>query len=206
MEAALLALGDAAIRAMVKKYEPEVFWKFGAPHSLARRLSRLLRGSLPAEAAAEMLTLRGADVVGATCHWLGVRLQRMPWARELRRRSFRELRALFYELRIDDSDVRVRSSRRFVAKILASASQDHSVKERLLRELGMSRRTSSVEPVGYIDECPDAVRSALDVGGVFSAPTSCAILTPRFEAALAAMGPGAMEAMVKKFMRSAGQG
>lgn len=204
LRAAGEALGWAPLRALAEAYLPEVVLDPRCPTArICQHLAAVLADVVPPDKAREMLSLDIVDLVGAVCHWLEFRLQRMPWVDALFQLSFRELRSLMSVL---DLETLLTSSKRpLVARILTSTSQDLKSQERLLRELtrstGRPLRVSS-DATGYLAECPEVVRGEVVLHAQLRAPAASehyAELVSRLQDALAELGYPALKELVKKY-------
>lgn len=163
-------MGARALVDMVTKYLPESASAYAPSDRMARRLAgrliRLLPSVVPLDAAPAMSRLGGAELVGAMCHWLGVRLLRMPWVEVLRQMPLQELREFArrsgVKLQVNKKTRPFLERRRIVASLASSASLDHRRWERLLRELTTDGAAAPpVASVGFLDECPRRVQLAV---------------------------------------------
>lgn len=160
-----------------------------------------------------MVELEGAHFVTALCYWLCVRLQRMPWVVPLRRMTFREVQRLVGELGVDVP--RTQTRQRLVASLVASASKNQTLKERLLRDLcvtGGRQLLAKASAGGFESECPEIVRlevTAFEMPGRMATSTPDAValdppsLRSAFEQALVQLGPLALEGMSTKYIPEA---
>mmetsp|Transcript_101017 Transcript_101017/g.283182 ORF Transcript_101017/g.283182 Transcript_101017/m.283182 type:complete len:203 (+) Transcript_101017:2-610(+) len=171
----LEALPGEAVKAMYQRFVPDACWPSGSPamalERLRFRLSREAVAMMPPQAVVELPSLGRAEAVGKLCHWLALRLLRMPWLHWLDTKSTEELRQVLQAVGVRRP---AKSSRRnLMAKILRAASADGAVLpcdhdvdvdilRRLLdREVPQSQRTVAVESVGYMNECPKIVQEAI---------------------------------------------
>lgn len=158
-----LALGDAALQRMATKYMPEVQDYAGERGATARRLTSLLLSIVSPEEARDILELDSADLVGALCHWLEVRLRQMPLIGTLRRMPHQKFHMLLLRVGLVPPMPRTKPS--MMATLLSSASQDDMVRDRLARELTALTHAAcgfNGTVVGYLGECPDGVRLAVE--------------------------------------------
>jgi len=149
-------------------------------------------------------------LLGASCHWLGVRLERMPWVQAMREMPLLELETLAASIGVNS---RVTGARHLVSKILMLASKDPVAKGKLVHELAATASASAFVEAKFgenLRECPEAVRRELDVRaharseedvssdvGVSIADAS---LHVRLAGALADVGGQAALAMVRKYV------
>lgn len=173
--AALAALPFRAMHAMYRRFVPEACRPCGKLAVVLRRMrSRLAREALaimPPEAMLELPSLGHAEVVGALCHWLELRVLRMPWVRQLGNVSTRDLRGILEAASARPCEKTHR--RLLLTKVLRPALADGAVSpcdrdldvaklRRVLdRVAPQSRRTVDPESIGYLEECPEIVRQAV---------------------------------------------
>lgn len=153
-EAALAALWLGAREAMAKKFVPEcrATCTLG---TLARRFEGLLLGLIPPHVVDEMSGSSDADLVRSLCHWLGVRLEQMPWVQALRRSP--ELRRLFASLGVPLPGLE--HKRALIASLLSSLSQDHALKVNIVRAANVS--DGGALPSSDLRRCPEGVELLL---------------------------------------------
>mmetsp|Transcript_106095 Transcript_106095/g.295442 ORF Transcript_106095/g.295442 Transcript_106095/m.295442 type:complete len:135 (-) Transcript_106095:73-477(-) len=126
---------------------------------------------MPPQAVMELPGLGHAEAIGKLCHWLALRLLRMPWLHWLDTKSTEELRQVLQAVGAK-SPAKPRR-RDFIAKILRAASTDGALQPRdqdvdvdllrrlLDREVPQNQTTVTVESVGYMKECPEIVQGAI---------------------------------------------
>jgi len=167
LTASLEALSPAAVRAMFRHFLPEAVVPSGTQaENVARMRRRLLKQvlhALPQFDAEKLLRLDWVNTVGEVCHWLAVRLSKMPWLGALHGKTAHDLRRILLEAGFQASDRT--SHRALTARILRAATNEGrdgtSVRRRgtlrRLLELELSdgrQRMPASRAVGYIDECP----------------------------------------------------
>mmetsp|Transcript_101016 Transcript_101016/g.283179 ORF Transcript_101016/g.283179 Transcript_101016/m.283179 type:complete len:202 (+) Transcript_101016:2-607(+) len=170
----LEALPGEAVKAMYQRFVPDACWPSGSPamalERLRFRLSREAVAMMPPQAVVELPSLGRAEAVGKLCHWLALRLLRMPWLHWLDTKSTEELRQVLQAVGAKIPAIPYRRDLA-MAKILRAASGtlrprdrdvDVDMLRRLLdREVPQSQRTVAVESVGYMNECPKIVQEAI---------------------------------------------
>jgi len=177
LSTALEALSPAALQAMFDYFVPDAHPIYGTKAERVARMGRRLATEalhgLPEAVAEKLLRLDRVETLGEMCHWLAVRLSKMPWVGFVRARPASELRPMLLEAGAQVSNRTCR--RHLMARILREAREgrhadlrkrgapDAGTLRRLLEQAvadGRQRAPASAA-VGYIDECPKKVREEL---------------------------------------------
>lgn len=151
LQGALVSLGFAPLRDMVLRFAPHVHHPRGSLHSMAADLLRLLPTAIPADDLPNMLILDGSNLIGRLCHWLALRLQRMPWVGVLQEMTFAQLCDVAATLGIRTPA----ENKRLLVSGILEAARHPMLRAMLLNRLGIIDIESlGVASVGYLSERP----------------------------------------------------
>eukprot|EP00429_Kryptoperidinium_foliaceum_P077915 CAMPEP_0176208820 /NCGR_PEP_ID=MMETSP0121_2-20121125/13320_1 /TAXON_ID=160619 /ORGANISM="Kryptoperidinium foliaceum, Strain CCMP 1326" /LENGTH=236 /DNA_ID=CAMNT_0017547823 /DNA_START=29 /DNA_END=739 /DNA_ORIENTATION=- len=173
VQSAVERMSPAAVKAMFEHFlldaHPPCGTRAAQIASMRRHLRKEVLLALPQVAVGKLLRLDRVETMGELCHWLAVRLLKMPWVDMLRRKKRKELRHMLLEAGTLQGNTT--QHRSLMARILRAmngrrirgqrdGAPDVGILRRLLdQELDDDRQHSPVSgAVGYIDECPEIVR------------------------------------------------
>jgi len=207
----LASMGYVSVNSMIEKYIPEaVSTSIVGFHGTVERLIEVVSDFIPSEVVGDLADRNSADLIGAVCHWLGVRLKQMPWVEKLRRVPRQDLFAMSNTLGIERRGVTLK--RAILARILAAAAMNSTLEGVISQLLGVSGGVpaiSSTRRVGYIDECPGPVKSDMAtrahpwqrIGSSSEAAPSRAheLLGERLQGVFATLGQDATKALAEEY-------